>query len=221
MALSQSGVHMKEHLGLIRGPSGWAVAAMSVVNSVKDNTGKMGPYAYKQSQWVGYDDPEMMARKAEFIWQRGLAGGMVWALDLDDFRNTCGGGTYPLMKRLSSELENQSPTATTTTTTTTSTSAPTTPPTTMCPTTILNVQETGFGLTLVTAPSSTIASEVNPTTPNVLLEHSGTMIKSTVIGQGTLPANQPFNVCCLAINTTEQSTKHKHAVVRCAQNPNT
>ncbi|KAK3893314.1 hypothetical protein Pcinc_002870 [Petrolisthes cinctipes] len=59
---------------------------------VKDFTGKMGPYAYKQSQWVGYDDPEMVARKAEFIWQHGLAGGMVWALDLDDFKNMCGNG---------------------------------------------------------------------------------------------------------------------------------
>ncbi|KAK4327044.1 hypothetical protein Pmani_002490 [Petrolisthes manimaculis] len=91
----------------------------------------MGPYAYKQSQWVGYDDPEMVARKAEFIWQRGLAGGMVWALDLDDFNNMCGNGkyvsgiqcNYPLMKRLSSELASQTPLPT----------AATTPPTTAGP----------------------------------------------------------------------------------------
>ncbi|KAK4322256.1 hypothetical protein Pmani_007052 [Petrolisthes manimaculis] len=93
----------------------------------------MGPYAYKQSQWVGYDDPEMVARKADFIWQRGLAGGMVWALDLDDFNNMCGNGNYPLMKRLSSELASQTPSSTTTppqpTAATPSPTAATPPPT--------------------------------------------------------------------------------------------
>ena len=50
----------------------------------------MGPYAYKDRQWVGYDDAATLRRKAEYIRSMGLGGGMVWALDLDDFSNRCG-----------------------------------------------------------------------------------------------------------------------------------
>ena len=34
----------------------------------------------------------------------GLAGGMIWALDLDDFRNRCGQGAHPLMNTIKSVL---------------------------------------------------------------------------------------------------------------------
>lgn len=57
----------------------------------------MGPYAYKGNQWVSFDDPEMIRRKSNYIRDMDLGGGMVWALDLDDFRDRCGQGVHPLM----------------------------------------------------------------------------------------------------------------------------
>ena len=71
---------------------------------VKDQQGRMGPYAYKGRQWVGYDDVAMIRRKSQYIRKLGLAGGMVWALDLDDFTNRCGQGHHPLMNTIKQVL---------------------------------------------------------------------------------------------------------------------
>ncbi|XP_072043496.1 chitotriosidase-1-like [Amphiura filiformis] len=56
------------------------------------------PYACDNTEWVGYDDVMSLYEKAQFIQTRGLGGGMVWALDLDDFSGQfCGEGPWPLM----------------------------------------------------------------------------------------------------------------------------
>lgn len=47
----------------------------------------MGPYAFKGNQWVSFDDEDIIEHKVDFIKSLGLAGGMVWAIDLDDFKN--------------------------------------------------------------------------------------------------------------------------------------
>merc|ERR1712062_727457 len=75
---------------------GWTV--------VKDEEGRMGPYAYQGRNWVGYDDVAMIKYKSEYIRKMGLAGGMVWALDLDDFKNRCGEGHHPLMNTIKAVL---------------------------------------------------------------------------------------------------------------------
>lgn len=67
---------------------------------VPDPQRRMGPYAYKGNQWVSFDDAAMIERKAEFVRNMGLGGGMVWALDLDDFRGRCGEGPHPLLHAL-------------------------------------------------------------------------------------------------------------------------
>lgn len=64
----------------------------------------MGPYAYKDNQWVSFDDKEMIRRKSELVRKLNLGGGMVWALDLDDFKNHCGEGEHPLLRTLQNVL---------------------------------------------------------------------------------------------------------------------
>lgn len=75
---------------------GWTV--------VQDPEGINGPYAYKGNQWVSYDDKDIIRKKCEFIKSEGLGGGMVWAIGMDDFRNKCGDGKYPLMNEVNSCL---------------------------------------------------------------------------------------------------------------------
>ncbi|KAB0794995.1 hypothetical protein PPYR_11834 [Photinus pyralis] len=70
----------------------------------RDPLGRIGPYAFSGNQWVSYDDIAEIRRKSRFIKDHNLGGGMLWALDLDDFKNTCGCGKYPLLTTLNNEL---------------------------------------------------------------------------------------------------------------------
>lgn len=75
---------------------------------VQDRKGRMGPYAHKGDQWVSYDDQAMIRHKSEYVKAMGLGGGMIWALDLDDFRNTCGCEEYPLLRTINRILRGYS-----------------------------------------------------------------------------------------------------------------
>jgi chitinase len=66
----------------------------------------MGPYAYKGNQWVSFDDADMIRKKSELVKAMSIGGAMIWALDLDDFRNSCGCETYPLLKTINRVLRN-------------------------------------------------------------------------------------------------------------------
>ncbi|CAF3403070.1 unnamed protein product [Rotaria socialis] len=56
------------------------------------------PYAHSGSSWVGYDDKESIALKAEYVNEMELGGAMFWAMDLDDFRgDKCDEGKFPLI----------------------------------------------------------------------------------------------------------------------------
>lgn len=68
---------------------------------VTDPSGKMGPYAYGQGQWVGYDDQAMIRKKSEYVKSKGLGGAMIWCLDQDDFSGKfCNQGRYPLLSTI-------------------------------------------------------------------------------------------------------------------------
>uniref|UniRef100_A0A194AMZ5 Chitinase n=1 Tax=Pinctada fucata TaxID=50426 RepID=A0A194AMZ5_PINFU len=65
----------------------------------------MVPYVVKGNQWVGYDDPDSLKQKVDFVKKEGYGGIMVWALDLDDFSGSCGQGKYPLLRAINNELK--------------------------------------------------------------------------------------------------------------------
>nr|XP_024218379.1 probable chitinase 10 [Halyomorpha halys] len=74
----------------------------------RHETGAIGPIAYKGNQWISYDDVADIRRKSQYVKEHGLGGGMVWALDLDDFRNICGCGKNPLLSTINQELRGHS-----------------------------------------------------------------------------------------------------------------
>ena len=78
--------------------TGWTI--------VQDSEGAMGPYAYRGDQWVSFDDVDIIRRKSDLVRTMKLGGAMIWALDLDDFRNRCGCETYPLLKTINRVLRN-------------------------------------------------------------------------------------------------------------------
>ncbi|KAL1517942.1 hypothetical protein ABEB36_001638 [Hypothenemus hampei] len=62
------------------------------------NSNVMGPIAFKNNQWVGYDDEKIVKKKAEYVALNNLGGIMFWAIDNDDFRGSCHGKPYPLIE---------------------------------------------------------------------------------------------------------------------------
>jgi len=74
---------------------------------VSDPSEKIGPYAYKGNQWVGYDDPSIAGVKAKYILANNFGGAMFWDLPSDDFNNRCGGGKYPIIGTVSSILKDR------------------------------------------------------------------------------------------------------------------
>lgn len=62
------------------------------------------PYAYNSStgDWVSYDDEESIEHKTNYLIEKDLAGTMIWAIGLDDFRNR----EYPLIRKCKEILGN-------------------------------------------------------------------------------------------------------------------
>ena len=69
---------------------------------------RTGPYAISPAgpnqTWVGFDDPAMAIVKSKYLVSKGLGGAAVWDIGLDDFRNQCQGGRYPMLKAINNAL---------------------------------------------------------------------------------------------------------------------
>ncbi|KAJ8784699.1 hypothetical protein J1605_008050 [Eschrichtius robustus] len=63
------------------------------------------PYAYKNPEWVGYDNIKSYGYKVDFLKENNFGGAMIWAIDLDDFLGSfCNKGKYSLTIKLKSRL---------------------------------------------------------------------------------------------------------------------
>jgi len=64
------------------------------------------PFAYKEDQWVSYDDTKSIEKKCHYVAEKRLAGAMIWSLDFDDFNGAfCGQGKYPLLTTVKKTLD--------------------------------------------------------------------------------------------------------------------
>lgn len=61
-------------------------------------------YAYKDKQWVSYDDVESIGIKADYVVQENLRGLMLYSMDTDDFHGNCLKQTYPLLRAINNGL---------------------------------------------------------------------------------------------------------------------
>lgn len=72
--------------------------------NLKWESQQMVPYAYYDRQWIGYENEKSIALKVDYIKKENLAGVMVWSIESDDFRGTCGGKKNPLLHVINSVL---------------------------------------------------------------------------------------------------------------------
>ncbi|KAF0301973.1 putative chitinase 10 [Amphibalanus amphitrite] len=60
-------------------------------------------YSYKGSNWIGWDDLNIVKLKLDYLKSIGVGGAMLWSIDTDDFRGLCG-PKYAIANLIWSEL---------------------------------------------------------------------------------------------------------------------
>lgn len=72
---------------------------------IGDPTHRYGSYAYRipdengnYGLWVGYEDPESAQSKASYVVNKNLGGVAIHDLTNDDFRGSCTGDKYPILR---------------------------------------------------------------------------------------------------------------------------
>lgn len=81
------------------------------LRKVGDPTQRFGIYAYRAADekgehglWVSYEDPASAAIKAGYAHAKGLGGVALFDLSMDDFRGTCAGEKFPLLRGIKYRL---------------------------------------------------------------------------------------------------------------------
>ena len=90
------------------------MSIIQICSNIKNNGWKVEfdsqgqvPYSYKGKEWVGYEDVNSLKIKMDWVKKNGYGGGMMWAIDLDDFRGECG-EKHVLLKTMHNQLFSQS-----------------------------------------------------------------------------------------------------------------
>lgn len=65
------------------------------------------PYAYKDDQWISFEDGNSISAKMRLAKEQRLGGAMAWSIDADDFHGRCG-ERYALLKVIVSQIGNPS-----------------------------------------------------------------------------------------------------------------
>lgn len=75
------------------------------LRKVGDPVKRFGSYAFRLpdkdgnfGMWVGYEDPDMAGNKAGYVRAKGLGGIGIFDLSMDDFRGTCTGDKFPILR---------------------------------------------------------------------------------------------------------------------------
>lgn len=75
------------------------------LRKVGDPTKRFGSYAFvipdgdgNNGVWVGYEDPDTAGNKAAYVRSKGLGGIAIFDLTTDDFRGTCSGDKFPILR---------------------------------------------------------------------------------------------------------------------------
>nr|AJO25037.1 chitinase [Nilaparvata lugens] len=63
------------------------------------------PYTYNGREWISYDNEQSLQYKADYIKSKGFGGVMIWSLNVDDFRASCGKNDFPLVRQVKNILE--------------------------------------------------------------------------------------------------------------------
>ncbi|XP_017962072.1 chitinase-3-like protein 1 [Drosophila navojoa] len=62
------------------------------------------PFAFRERQWVGYENTNSLRLKAQYAMDHKLGGIMIWSLESDDFHGSCGGESFPLLRNINRVL---------------------------------------------------------------------------------------------------------------------
>ncbi|EDS38024.1 imaginal disc growth factor [Culex quinquefasciatus] len=95
-----------ETCAMLPNPSNTALkGAQAPLRKVGDPTKRFGSYAFRlpdadgeNGLWVSYEDPDSAGNKAAYVKAKGLGGIGINDLSYDDFRGTCAGEKFPILR---------------------------------------------------------------------------------------------------------------------------